>query len=231
MNRGRRGEAVFFDKEDYQAFIQVLIESTEMWNLRVAAYCLMSNHYHLVIETPDGNLSKGMRQKVMIVAALLILLVGAALGRFAGAAVTRSAEAGGLEFGPSLGRALSGAVVFISVIMAITQLRIDTDIVRLVTAGSLAGVALAFGLSFGIGSRAVVRNILAGFYVRRLFAPGTEVEVEGRRGTVSAVSTTSTVIDLDDGADGPVVSAELPRLHDEVAVGGIVARELERVGA
>ncbi len=134
-----------------------------------------------------------------IVAAVLILLVGTALGRFGGAAVARSAEASGLEFGPALGRMLSGGILFVAVIMAITQLRIDTDIVRLVTALSLAGAALAFGLSFGLGSRSMVSNILAGFYVKRLFAPGSEVEIDGRRGIVSAVSTTSTVLENDDG--------------------------------
>lgn len=133
-----------------------------------------------------------------IVAALLILLVGSALGRFAGAAVARSAEGSGLEFGPALGRALSGVVLFVAVIMAITQLNIDTDIVRLVTALSMAGAALAFGLSFGLGSRSVVSNILAGFYVKRLFAPGTELEIDGRRGVVTAVSTTSTIVENGD---------------------------------
>lgn len=130
-----------------------------------------------------------------IIAAMLILLVGAALGRFAGAAVARSAEGSGLEFGPSLGRALSGVVLFVAVIMAITQLRIDTEIVRMVTALSMAGAALAFGLSFGLGSRSVVSNILAGFYVKRLFKPGSEVEIDGLRGVVTAISTTSTILE------------------------------------
>jgi len=130
-----------------------------------------------------------------IVAALLILLVGAALGRFAGSAVARSAEGSGLEFGPALGQALSGVVLFVAVIMAVTQLRIDTEIVRLVTAFSMAGAALAFGLCFGLGSRSLVTNILAGFYVKRLFETGSEVEVDGRRGVVTAVSTTSTILE------------------------------------
>ena len=134
-----------------------------------------------------------------IIAAVLILLVGSALGRVAGAAVARSAESSGLEFGPALGRMLSGVVLFVAVIMAITQLRIDTDIVRLVTALSMAGAALAFGLSFGLGSRTLVSNILAGFYVKRLFAPGSDVEVGGRRGIVTAVSTTSTVLEHEGG--------------------------------
>ena len=54
MNRGRGGESIFRKKEDYFAFIDLLKETVEMWNLRVAAYCLMSSHYHLLIQAPDA---------------------------------------------------------------------------------------------------------------------------------------------------------------------------------
>ncbi|NVM21721.1 MAG: transposase [Desulfobacterales bacterium] len=61
MNRGRRGEKVFSEKEDYDAFVELIKESVEMWNVRIAAYCLMPNHYHILIQTPDANLSRCMR--------------------------------------------------------------------------------------------------------------------------------------------------------------------------
>ena len=61
MNRGRRGENVFSDTKDFTAFLAVLKESSEMFDLRVVAYCLMSNHYHLLVQTPSGNLSRVMR--------------------------------------------------------------------------------------------------------------------------------------------------------------------------
>jgi REP element-mobilizing transposase RayT len=61
MNRGRRGEAVFSHRKDYETFLAVLQDTSEMFDLRVAAYCLMSNHYHLLVQTPAGNLSRAMR--------------------------------------------------------------------------------------------------------------------------------------------------------------------------
>jgi len=61
MNRGRQGEAIFSDVEDYQAFIDLLQESCRMWQVKIAAYCLMSNHYHLLLQTPHSNLSRCMR--------------------------------------------------------------------------------------------------------------------------------------------------------------------------
>ena len=61
MNRGRRGESVFEDPNDYSMFIEVLKDAVELWDVRISAYCLMPNHYHLLIHTPRGNLSRSMR--------------------------------------------------------------------------------------------------------------------------------------------------------------------------
>ena len=61
MNRGRRGEQVFTSKKDYECFIEVLQEAVAFFTLRVGAYCLMPNHYHLLVQTPHANLSRCMR--------------------------------------------------------------------------------------------------------------------------------------------------------------------------
>lgn len=61
MNRGRHGEKIFADSEDFKAFIALLRETSEMFALRIAAFCLMSNHYHILVQTPAGNLSRAMR--------------------------------------------------------------------------------------------------------------------------------------------------------------------------
>jgi len=61
MNRGRRAEAIFTSKDDYTRFIDLLKEPAELWNVRVGAYCLMENHYHLLVQTPDANISRCMR--------------------------------------------------------------------------------------------------------------------------------------------------------------------------
>ena len=62
MNRGRRGENIFISKEDYWSFVDLLKELSEVFNVNIAAYCLMPNHYHLLVQTPDANLSRSMRQ-------------------------------------------------------------------------------------------------------------------------------------------------------------------------
>ncbi len=129
-----------------------------------------------------------------IVAAVLLIIVGTAASGFAGEVVTRAAEEAGIDFGRSLGAVVSALILFIVGVMAITQLQVDTEMVRLVTSYALAGGAIAFGLSFGLGSREVTRNILAGFYVRKVFRVGETIEVGGQSGTLLGITPTQTVI-------------------------------------
>jgi putative transposase len=60
-SRGDRQEAIFEDDQDRTAFLNVLSEVVFRFRWRCHAYCLMGNHYHLMIETPEATLIKGMR--------------------------------------------------------------------------------------------------------------------------------------------------------------------------
>ncbi len=61
-SRGNERKTIFKDDGDRESFLTTLWQVSERFHWLCHAYCLMDNHYHLVIETPDGNLSKGMRQ-------------------------------------------------------------------------------------------------------------------------------------------------------------------------
>lgn len=60
--RGNARDTIFFDEPDRLTFLEVYAHVVQRFNWRCHAYCLMSNHYHFVLETPDANLSQGMRQ-------------------------------------------------------------------------------------------------------------------------------------------------------------------------
>ncbi len=61
-SRGNARNDVVMDDDDRKNFLSVLGSVVKRFNWLCHAYCLMDNHYHLLIETPEGNLSKGMRQ-------------------------------------------------------------------------------------------------------------------------------------------------------------------------
>jgi len=62
--RGNAREAIFFGDADRSLFLQTLGEAIERFRWRCHAYCLMNNHYHLLLETADANLSLGMRHLI-----------------------------------------------------------------------------------------------------------------------------------------------------------------------
>jgi putative transposase len=61
-SRGDGREDIFLEDGDREVFLDVIAEVNDRFNWTLHGYCLMGNHYHLLLETPDGNLSQGMRQ-------------------------------------------------------------------------------------------------------------------------------------------------------------------------
>jgi REP element-mobilizing transposase RayT len=61
-SRGDRREDIYEDAEDRLIFLSLLGKVVADFNWLCHGYCLMTNHYHLIVETLEGNLSKGMRQ-------------------------------------------------------------------------------------------------------------------------------------------------------------------------
>ncbi|MFV2044794.1 MAG: transposase, partial [Anaerolineales bacterium] len=60
MCRGDHREAIFADDADRECFIETLGQAGKRAGWRIHAYVLMGNHYHLLVETPQANLVRGM---------------------------------------------------------------------------------------------------------------------------------------------------------------------------
>jgi REP element-mobilizing transposase RayT len=61
MNRGNRREDIFVTDKDRKVFLDGLADSCETYSIKLIAYVLMSNHFHLIVQTPKANLSEFMR--------------------------------------------------------------------------------------------------------------------------------------------------------------------------
>lgn len=62
MNRGNGKADVFHKRQDYEAFLEMLAEANKRYDMRLVGYCLMSNHFHLVLwPREDGDLSLYMQ--------------------------------------------------------------------------------------------------------------------------------------------------------------------------
>lgn len=61
INRGNAGEDLFISRYDREKFLSYLEKAVERYGIRIHTYCLMTNHYHLLVETPLANLSSAMK--------------------------------------------------------------------------------------------------------------------------------------------------------------------------
>ncbi len=134
-----------------------------------------------------------------LLVSLLVLVGGIFVGRLTRTAVARAASSAGISYAQRLGRLSQLAVVSATVLVAIEQLGVEvgfvTTALMIVLAATLGGAALAFGM----GSRGVMENILAGHYVRQLYDVGQVVRIDGVQGRVLRLTATAVVLQTDEG--------------------------------
>ena len=81
----------------------------------------------------------------------MILLIGILVAKFLEGLVRGSVKAAGLVSANFLGALTKWAVFVFTLLVALTQLKVADDIIRIIVVGFVAAVALAIGLSFGLG--------------------------------------------------------------------------------
>ena len=61
INRGNAGDDIFKSLRDREKFLEYLQTAVEHYGLKIHTYCLMTNHYHLLVETPEANLGRAIK--------------------------------------------------------------------------------------------------------------------------------------------------------------------------
>jgi hypothetical protein len=134
-----------------------------------------------------------------IAVAVVIGALGLIAGRAARYMVATAASTAQLPAAQRLGRLAQVAIVIATALIAIEQLGIEISFLKtallLVLAALLGGAALAFGL----GGQHLVANILAAYYVQKLYQVGQTVRLDGLEGRITRITETAVIIDSKDG--------------------------------
>ena len=134
-----------------------------------------------------------------LIGAMLVVIIGLFAAHLVRSAVETASASMQLDYGKPLGTLIYMLIVIIVVSLAIGQLEIETDLLNQVVSIILFAVGAAVALSLGMGTRTTAGNIIAGLYARDLFPPGDKITVGDISGRVIEVSTTNTLLELDDG--------------------------------
>jgi hypothetical protein len=126
-----------------------------------------------------------------LVVAIVILMVAALVARFMADIVRGAAAQGGLGNPGLLATLTQGAILGFAVLVALHQIGIAPDLIRILFAAIVGAIAVAFALAFGLGGRDVAAQITQGWYEQRGQA-GQLFEGASRQVTAGGASTTAT---------------------------------------
>ena len=135
-----------------------------------------------------------------LIAALIVFLLGSNVARLAGLFVAGAAAGAGLNYARSLGRLIELLLSLFVVIIGLGVLGIDVGLLVTAIILVIAAFGLALGLGLGLGARAIVYQILAGYYVRQRFRLGQTLRIGDVSGELSGIGSVSSVLDTANGA-------------------------------
>ncbi|REJ84277.1 MAG: hypothetical protein DWQ44_06480 [Bacteroidetes bacterium] len=154
----------------------------------------------VAVESMGLNIVAGLFKTVIgyvphIIGALLIILAGGFLANIIGDTVAAMGEKSGVVRKSILGQAVKYVLIIFTIIIAMQELGVETLLLSSVVIVLVAGLAIALSIGFGLGSRELARNIMAGFHARESFAPGIRLKVGTHEGVLIRIGTYKFILD------------------------------------
>lgn len=134
-----------------------------------------------------------------VLIAVITVIVGSILARIVKGTVAVWVERSGLAHGAVVGNIVEAILVLFAVIIGVDQLGINTNILVSNINIILGGFVLAFALSFGLGVKDLVGNIVASYYVKQMYKVGSRVKVGNVAGEIKQITNMAVIIKTEQG--------------------------------
>ncbi len=133
-----------------------------------------------------------------IIAALLLMVIGIVIADFLKNIIITTTESLGIPSAKIIGLFVFYFVLLMTVVTALKQLGIDTEFIQSNLTVIIGGLVFAFALGYGLASREMMANFLASFYSKERFKIGDIISVEGKKGEVIDMDSSSLTIAASD---------------------------------
>ncbi len=148
------------------------------------------------IETAIGAVIAYLPQ---VLAATLILVVGGFIARIVGDGIGALAVRSGISNGMVMGLVIRYVLLFLVILFALEQLRLQTALLTAIALVLFAAVTLTLALAFGLGNRELARNVMAGFHARDVFTPGQTLTVRNHTGRLVNIGAATSILETEGG--------------------------------
>ena len=172
---------------------------------------LLSASESLGLDRLSATIDSLVQYLPRVLGAVFILSIGLLVATFARDAVRGATANIGSRHANTLGQTTYVLIAVIAASLAVGQLDLEAELLTVAVGVVILSVGIAAALAFGLGSRDVAGNVIAGAYLRDTFPPGTRIEVDGLKGEVKVVEATSTVLATNDDSEACVPNMLLLR--------------------
>ena len=145
-----------------------------------------------------GAIERVMAYIPKVLVATVLVVVGLLLSAFVRGVVATSTDRVGISYSQQLATGCYYILALMTFIAAFEQLEIKFELLNYAILIAFGAVAVALGLSFGLGGRDVMSGILCGYYLRQRFQTGDKVQVAGFEGTIRDVGPVATIIETEE---------------------------------
>ncbi len=174
-----------------------VIADTVYWYLLF--YFLIASFKMMHLDALADVLQKMLDYLPNALGALVTIVLGGILAKMSGDLIGHAIQSMGITYGKPLGKVIQYLMSLFVVILALGVLGLDTNILVSSVTILMAAVGLAVALSFGLGSRSLSEDLVAGHYVRRTFRPGQHVTVGKVRGSLKMITPIVTWLETEQG--------------------------------
>lgn len=170
----------------------------------------------LGLETVSATINNFVLYLPKVIGAFLVVLIGLFVAGLVRTGIETALAGMNLGYEKAVGGIIYAVIVIIVISLGVNQLEIETDLFNQVVVIFLMAGAGAVALALGLGTRDVAGNVVAGVYARELYEPDNVLKVGDTIGTVVAVTSTSLVLEKEDGTKTTIPNSRL--LEEQVEI-------------
>lgn len=184
-------------KSGIQTTVSEFIGKTIYWIIFIVFLTAAADILGLTVVVETLNSLIAYVPKVL--AAVIVFVITIAAARFVRGLLEATLEQINARYKGLLGAITEGLIIFFGVILAISQLGIDITVITTNLNIIIAGIVATIVVSFGLGSRMIMTNLIAGYYAKQILKKGQEVTIAGENGIIDHITDTTVVLNTKSG--------------------------------
>ncbi len=167
--------------------------SASFWLILFSTLLLITDYLGLSVIT--GWFQGIMQHIPNILAAILIIFASIMLGNLVSDLMISFGRRTGFQYSQALVRIVRFVLIALAVVIALDQIGIEISILKDVIVIILAALLFGAALAFGLGARTSISNILASFYVRKMYSEGDQIRIGKTSGRIISINANSVVLE------------------------------------